>query len=458
MNNLCSRAARRGLCKRWCGCNTAFACALVPGYRVGRGGLVRRVFWTNKGRCRMKDGSAFLRAARGAGVCVLACVVVVLSFGERSLGQRFGGWGNPYEPTISSRDVETYSDRLELDEVQRETAAMLFEAYQSEFDAAARVSRDEEELIREEIRETRDFSLWGEIRGIRESFAEKSKSMESQYFSDMQALLTAEQSAAWPVIMRDRRRERSMDRGFFSGERVDLVKMVGDLELDEEVSGSLGPVLEQYAIDLDAALTKRNAFQDEAIAKSIDAWQSGDMDTVNELFDNGRKLSMDIKEINERYASQVRSQLPQGVREEFETSFQRASFPQVYREMHAERVLESAEGFEDLTTDQAEGLRAIRATFTSTLESLRKKMESAVEQRELSMTPQEMFRGRGRRGGGEDGEPSEVRQLRSEIRDLGRETEEKVRNLLDEEQAARLPERRGRGDGGERRRRGRGRE
>lgn len=362
----------------------------------------------------------------------------------------FMGGREPFEPPVNSADLEKYAAILNLTPEQKEAARALLDAAMAEFQPAAKAARDKVEELRAEFRETRDPSVWQGMGEIMREYRTARNSVERTFMSDIQVLLSDEQAARWPTVERTHRRDRTIGRGLMSGERVDLIAIVDGMGLSEGEKSALAPVLDQYAADLDRELIKRNEVYDEGEQRGMEIWQ--DPEAREAMFNKGREASKRVRDVNERYARQLEGLLPDGKRAAFVERVKRESFPTVYRETYAHRVLAAAEKFTDLDDAQRASLAALRESFARDLAASNAKMEAAIREREDTADVGQMFF---QRGGGP------MQELRESRRSLERSTVQRVRDLLSEDQRARLPERGDdeegwRGPDGQGRRAGRG--
>lgn len=380
-----------------------------------------------------------------------------------------GGGRGGLDASITTDDIESMSATLKFAKDQREAVDILFQGYQDAHAALAKDVREKMEAIRDEVRETQDFSLFRKMGDHMATFRDESLKLEKSFFDDVKTVLTPEQSGNWPVFERERRRVKTLPNGLMSGERVDVVKLVGDLKLSEEQMKPIAPVIEQYRLDLDRALESRNRVTDKAQEQARTLFQNFnptapgggmDMDAINKMWDEARKESMKVREVNQRYARQVEGLLPEDRRGEFDDAVRRASFPTVYRSTHGQRVVDAAVGMGELDADQAAAVKQLRESYVRELATLNRQMETHWSKREETLQPGDMFGfmggggggGAGRRGGGGGGggggwnfsgpyDTPEINDIREKKRELDRETVEKVKALLTPEQAAKLPQR-----------------
>lgn len=351
-----------------------------------------------------------------------------------------GMMGNFDEPTINSKEIERYAEILRMSPDQVENAKGMLEGFNTEFNSLRQEMRQAFESMRDEARDTGDNGVWRNAGTLMQTFQKKIEKAEKQYFDDMKLLLTDDQAARWPVVERARRREKSVPRGgLVSGEGVDLVRIVNELKLTAEESQPVQPLLEQYENDLDRALAERDKAYEEGMGQGANLWFNQQMDKIDELFNKARDAAAKVKDVNKRYARQIEGALPEAYHAKFESEVQKASFPRVYRPSYAARAITAAEGITDLSDEQKTQLAQIRDSFEKSLAPIQQKQADSIEQTEMNRTAMQMF---GMGGGGNEGS-AELRDLRREVEDG---TYEKVRDLLTEEQRAKLPERPQRGD------------
>ncbi len=357
-----------------------------------------------------------------------------------------GGFGQDmFTPGVDSRELERYQTILSLSREQHETVRVLFEGYNEEFRASAATvrekmtaARERMDAAREEARQPGDRSGFQEMRGMFQEFRKQRDDMERAFLSDVQSVLTPEQQARWPVVERVRRRERTVQRGLMSGERVDLIKLVDAQELAQETKAGLAPVLSGYETELDRALIERNKAYDDGLTRMGELFGAGDPETARaeaqKVMDAARQASTRVRDVNRRYARQVQQMLPEAAQGRFEREFRQASSPAVYRETRASRDLTAAKGFGDLDESQRQSLTALGESYQRDAGALNEQIARTTEQAEESITVDRFFRAR--RDEIDDGPLGELWRKR---RDLDRTTRESLSKLLRPEQIERLP-------------------
>lgn len=377
--------------------------------------------------------------ARLAGIVMFAAAALVCSpaHAQPGRGGGFGGMGpEMLQPSVSTRDLERYARMLSLTDEQNEAAKALLEGFQAEYERAAKVMREATDAAREEFRETRDFTVWQDLRPKMEAFRDQRNKIESAFLSDVKSLLTDEQAAIWPRIERARRRDSTMRRGILSGEGVDLVRLSEEFKAEGPTAEAVRTLLDQYEAELDRALVERNEIYDSAMEQGMGMWRQGDMQGMQELMNKGREAGIKVRDINRKFARQLQALLPEEEGHKFEATFRERSFPRVYRQTYAARAMDVAGEFDDLTADQQTQLAEVRSTFEREVAAVNQKWAAAIEESEQTATVADMM---GMGGGNES-----VRAARNARRDLENRALERLKALLTPDQASRLPDRRGR--------------
>jgi hypothetical protein len=370
-------------------------------------------------------------------------------------GGGFGGGfgGEALTATVDSAKLDKAAAITAMSADQKDAAKTLFEGYQETFNAKAKTMREARDKAMEDFRENRDPSVWEDVRKSSDQFRKDRTDLDKQFMSDVKSLLTEEQAAKWPKFERMLRRTDALNVGIMSGERIDLLGIIEkkDKELPSEVKAALTPILDQYEVDVDREFENRTKVFETVAEEARKMFESGqgmqalmgggDTKEIDAMISKGREASVRVREVNKRYVRQVEAVLPEGLRAEFADEVKKQSFPQVYRETRATRMLTAAKGFADLDETQKAGIKDLTETYTRELAQANTDMAEATEKMEMTFTASQimaMFRG----GGPND--PMQEQQAKR--RKLNNTTEESLKKLLKPEQVERLP---AGGDGGE---------
>ncbi|MFM9957006.1 MAG: hypothetical protein ACKVZJ_02945 [Phycisphaerales bacterium] len=348
-----------------------------------------------------------------------------------------GMMGNMDEPSIDSREIERYAEMLQFTPEQLENAKGMLEGFNTEFTTVRQEMRTAFEAMRDEARETGDNTIWRDAGKLMQGFQGKIEKAEKAYFDDLKLLLTEEQAAKWPAVERARRREKSVPQGgILSGEAVDLVRILKrEMKLPAEEIAPVQPLMDQYELELDRVLAERDKALQEGMSQGANLWMNQQMDKIEELFNKTRDASAKVKEVNKRYARQIEAGLPEARHAEFEREVQKASFPRVYRPNYVTRSFDTALGMEDLSEEQRTQITAIKTSFEQQVEPIQAKLAASIESTEMTRSAMQMFGMGG--GGGNEG----AADLRDQRRELEEKTFDKIKETLNDEQKAKLPER-----------------
>lgn len=343
--------------------------------------------------------------------------------------QQGGGFGRDmFNSTVSSRDVAQFREILEMGDEQSELVDLLYEGYAEE-------NRAISEEMREAFRAARDAegeNRWEGIRDQMQVFQARRQEMEKTFMADVRSVLTADQLERWPKVERAHNRSRHLRRGLIRGERVDLIEVVEDMDIDSASREAIDPILESYEIELDRQLMKRVEQYSEGWEEFGELRRDGDMEGIQKLMEKGRDASLRVKQVNDRFARQIAGLLPDDQQQAFSSAVNMAVFPDVYRPRQSRRAIDAAGQFVDLNEDQSARIRALSETYARRDAAVNAKLVETLEEEEENATFEDMFR-RGR----DDGPAGE---LWREKRTLDRETLEDLKEILTPEQVERLPE------------------
>lgn len=279
-----------------------------------------------------------------AAPCALAEDEWVFANRNRNDMQGFG-MSTP-EPPITAVELERYAETLELDETQRDVAKDLhtsfMETYLQKWLAHAEASADQ----RAKNRYNNDWSTLQER--MRERMTEHRETVETltdRFLDDLRLLLDAEQETLWKELERDRRRQKYIpEMSANDRDLADLVAVVGVMDIDDSVRAEIDPILDEYAVEIDAALEsyikkaerldKKIDEHEETQTELMQAWQEDDTDQAalaekqrkqeQRKYDLGEKAhalykdTQRIADITKRYRRRVRAELPPSVYEAFD--------------------------------------------------------------------------------------------------------------------------------------------
>ncbi len=167
-----------------------------------------------------------------------------------------------------------------------------------------------------------------------------------------------------------------------------------------------------------------------------------DFSKIQEMMTEARKSGIKVRDVNERYSSLLSAALPDDKRETFDDSYRKAKFPQIYKEPYPIKALNAAKAFKDLDDAQKTGITELTTKFTREVDALNDKWAKAQAEAEKDGGGDDMMGGWMRMmNGDQGGDETDLAKARKARRELDRETMDKLKALLNEDQQARLPER-----------------
>ncbi|MDX2130674.1 MAG: hypothetical protein SFY69_01320 [Planctomycetota bacterium] len=383
-------------------------------------------------------------ARRVRGLLAFVAVLVVCASSAPSFGQ-FGPGMMP--DLVSRRGVNAYCTLVGADEAQRDTALELYETTKAEYRKTMKAFQASMEEAQARAREDQD---WQAVQDAMVPAMEKMQatimSLEKQFFDDIKAILTPEQLAKWDRVERYRRREMGLRFALVSGAGVDLITVVERGKLAPEGNAEFAEALQQYELDIDAPLREFEVMQREQqsrTAETMKAFRDNPMkamEDMNRMLERANDLAKKVRNVNRDYARRLSAMLPESSRAAFEAEVALRSFPRVYRESHAARVLNAGLGMSDLTAEQRESLTLLREQYTRDLGGANDRWARAIEQEEEEKGGAVGRMMRQFEPGGGAADESEEKKARAARRELDERTLEKAEGILTESQRAKLPE------------------
>jgi len=389
-----------------------------------------------------------MRSGRVMGWFWLALAAVLVVLPASVYGQVFRPGGDFLEPKFTTKDLEHAAQLFGFDEVQREIAGEMVNEYLGRMGAGVEQMTTILQAAEDEFQETRDIEIWNSFRERTETFEQRKEMITTQLMNDLRLLLTAEQEALWPRFERDLRRTATIDEGgLLSGETVDLVALLDEMEVSGETREAIASIENQYVTELDRALITRNEVYDETTDKAFERFTTEGFDDFEKVMEYFRELLEDamvqsarVRDINLRYAATIGRALPQEVGAEFTDRFNELVYPRVYRVSTTDRAFETILAFEDLSEEQRGRVLEAKARYEQSRERMDANWARAIAEQEEERDVMRVM--------GIEPSTEATRETRTARRELDRTAYEQVLQVLTEEQARRLPPpvRRDRGD------------
>lgn len=329
--------------------------------------------------------------------------------------------------------VDSDTGQPPLDEAVRARLERRLVSLQTELDAARQRTFQTDEIQK---------MLQGMADVRRDWRAERDK-LDGRFIADVFTILRDDQLDRWPEFERTLRRLKTMSRGRYSGERVDLFLLLRELGIDPALSAELTELLESYALTLDQALIARNAHLDDARDAARLAAIAGETDTVTELATKEASLRVRVRAANEQSLEAIAGLLDaEGRGDELRTAFRARAFARVYRPTVVQRAFDAVLAMPDLDADVLEAVAALQTAYLAELAGRNEQIVRITRQEEPTRTVQRAQRGRRGMGGGRRGGERSEDPIRAAFRERAErdaDYRKQLEALLNPEQIAMLP-------------------
>lgn len=347
---------------------------------------------------------------------------------------------------ISPGDLERWARLLRLTPDQLSAAQTLREGAEADLSKATAEYDKQIADARAEMKEHQDRQGLTKLAPIYRDMRAKRDATQSQFFSDFKTLLTKEQEPRWPRLEMLRRREQAA-RGFSSiaGERVDLTRLVEQIELIDDKLRALDTSLEAYERALDAVLRARLDISDNKMKNIQEHLRKRDMEALRAEELKEFEARSKVRDVNAQWAEHLATELIGADGDRLRSAYRRACFPMIYRERQVRRTLDAAMKLDDLTPEQIKGLTALSTRLYDDSATINHQMEDAVrKQEEATLKSMQIAAEPGDNGGRimmsrVAGDDDAMQALRAKRRTLEEGITAEMQKLLTDAQRAKLP-------------------
>jgi len=276
-------------------------------------------------------------------------------------------------PLIKATVVAEIVKAIGLDESQGELVLRLHQGYVAQFNDAATQHRDRLKSLMEEFKQIGGMNAAGadmaemarvgmDIQTEQREWIERRTQRGESFFENVKATLGPDQLVRWPAFERDRRRHTQLGVGaFFAGEGVDIVALVDDLKLVGPALSAISPLIESYALEIDALLQQR--LRAAADVRHIDYTDPAASAEMMERFEHLLTVRRQIRDANRKHAQIIAGSIPGRASEQLTRKFREESYPQIYRPTQADMYLDQVLRLEDLSDDQRRGIDGVAMVY-----------------------------------------------------------------------------------------------
>ena len=373
---------------------------------------------------------------------------------------------NTLNPRVGQPELDVMQEFFALTDDQNQLLRAAWDGYNQAFQATLKEYRSRNDALRAEARQTKDWqTLRDRLDESRTRFTQAVDALEADFFTTAHSILTDDQAEDWERYRRDWRRRSQLHNGSGGGtERIDIVSVLDTLELTESEEADIADTIEQYAVEMDAALEER-----EAAIKAVEGARGDFSDpevrlAIQETIDALEVRRQTIRDINARYYEAVLAQLHDNRREEFSIAYHSGAYPNIYVRTPVDEYYDTISELESLTDDQRETIDGAYEQYNTRMADINRRMVEVLREAESARN---RGAGRGREvqpagtqgmdgpprivpGGGDGGGTRSLGQqiaeggdprinLMKEKHELMRETIQKFVAALDQEQLAQAP-------------------
>jgi hypothetical protein len=360
----------------------------------------------------------------------------------------------------------------EFREKMRAIEEMGDEMTPEEREAAMEEVRAEMRAAREEMRgmmpqfpsgaELRKLTTDGEA-ALNTFQAEKQK-LWDQFTSDVKLLLDERQTSKWPDVEQRLVRDRLLPAGELSGERVDLVNLVRDLNLPTELKVAIQPVMAEYSMKLNDVLKQRQNQMIDTLPDMVQAMFEMNVDKSADLMEQQMRMRIAVRNVNDQYVEVIAQRLPIEPQMKLREAYKLAAFERVYEKTRTQQAFAGAAELEGLATEVRQAIITLEQAYVTELNAQNAALEQTIRKNEPEQRlgwmrrmgermaamasgdmPEGGWRGRGGPGGNNDDDDDPIDEGFDKRRELSQKYLAQLEGMLTPEQYQGLPGIRGDG-------------
>jgi len=305
-----------------------------------------------------------------------------------------------------------------------------------------------------------------EIVDASNSFLTKKVELRKELVDGVKGVLRADQLANWDAFERFLRRERAMSNGILSAESTNLIFVLDDADMTQAGIDAAKAILDNYELQLDGALKARDEFLESSEPRLLKSMLDANTQESTRIVDQQISMRKAVRDINERFRTEITQALPAEDGAKFNLAALKAGYQRTYNTTATQKMFEEAGKIEGLSAETIAAITDLGSQYERELMAVNDRIVSATKKQEVDRTKEDMERGlsmmngtgswssmmgRGRFGGGDQGQPDPVRDAFDDRAKLAESYQSRLKALLTPEQFEALPkgnERGGRGGQG----------
>ena len=352
------------------------------------------------------------------------------------------GFSQAFKPDLLPRDMTMIVETLKLEEWQRAIVQTLLQDYQDSFKTGTDAIR--EKMINSAKKQKNGGAK--DMRGLLEPIEAWLPEKEELYvdlMSSIKSQLGPNQQERWPQFERAVRRARSIDDSDLSGEGVDLISIIRQMQLQPSVLDAAQSAMDQYEIALDAALITRDKQITALLPKFTDAMDTMDTQRGSALQGQIMVVRVAVRDIQDDSIEKITMTLPAPFAQDFRTRALSQGYREVFQPDPLSSFFAAVLNLNDLTSEQKTGIQALLKTWDEEFTVLQTRMLETTRADEPKKASRKILASAAKKAAKDGSTTPEVPPdlmipLRNEKNQLVQKTRESVLQLLTQDQTDRL--------------------
>ena len=350
------------------------------------------------------------------------------------------GFADSFRPEFLDRDMPLFVEILKLEDWQRPIVEVLLQDYMMSFESGVDDVKDKMRALQGQIGNARPDTVMALILEPLEDWDTERTALGALFLNNVRAQLTGDQISRWPRFERTLRREKELPKGELMGESVDLYTLIRTMRFPYETEEGLDPLLVEYELSLDSALSMRAAKIASLQEQIKDAMAAMDFEGGLRATDQIMSARVLVRRVQDEHIEKISAALPSELGEQFRRAALLDGYPRAFRPTPIPRLIESIRSLTDLSETQVTQIDDIEADFSLRLENLEFKIVEAYRTHEPGESREKVQRMIDRRNGKTmDRVTSVADQLIAKKNDLVEETRRRILAILSPEQTASIP-------------------
>jgi len=379
----------------------------------------------------------------------LVATVALAAMAAEPTRAQFGGQAglaDAFRPDFLARDMNLFVETLTIEEWQRPILETLLQDYQDSFNAGVDQVRQRMAAMKDQVANASPERVMSLILAPIDQWSREKSVLRDRFLEDVRSQLSPAQQENWPRFERAYRREKYLDQGEISGESVNLLLVLKQLQFAPQVMSAVRPAIDEYEWRLDEALQTRQS-QIERVKDDVTAaMAANDFNAGLRAMEQIMAARVGVRAAQDEAIESISAALGEfgeaDASEEFRATALARAYPKVYREEPIGPVFARALAIPDLSADQREALTSLQAAYGLELDAVNLRFVQVlrVEEPREPKRRIDMMKARER---GEtvvgSRETEAVAAIRREREDLFDRTRQAIFAILNPEQQAQLP-------------------